>query len=129
MLFSSLFLTWVSGKGYGGSGASQGQVDKLESLCSKFINLVFADDSLANCGKLGAWQKRADQLFGDMVAMKNVCLKADQEDSQQGGGYNGGSTPKPTQAAYKQTPKPTKKPTNTYNGKPTKKPKTKKPKY
>merc|ERR1712147_242309 len=48
-----------SGKNYG-SAANQSQVNKLESLCSKFINLALADDSLATCGKLGAWQKRAD---------------------------------------------------------------------
>merc|ERR1712026_217725 len=71
---------------------NQSQVNKLESLCSKFINLALADDSLATCGKLGAWQKRADQIFGDLVAMKNVCIKQAQEaDSSMGGGsYNGG---------------------------------------
>merc|ERR1712026_621373 len=115
---------------------NQSQVNKLESLCSKFINLALADDSLATCGKLGAWQKRADQIFGDLVAMKNVCIKQAQEaDSSMGGGsYNGGGNNnnnnnnnnngggyngnKPTEA-----PKPNKP----YNGgnkpKPTKKPK------
>merc|ERR1712131_394291 len=111
-----------SGKQYG-SAANQSQVNKLESLCSKFINLALADDSLATCGKLGAWQKRADQIFGDLVAMKNVCIKQAQEaDSSTGGGsYNGGGNNggnKPTEA-----PKPNKP----YNGgnkpKPTKKPK------
>jgi len=105
-------------------------VNKLESLCSKFINLALADDSLATCGKLGAWQKRADQIFGDLVAMKNVCIKQAQEadssmggGNNNGGGYNGGN--KPTEA-----PKPNKPNNNNgggYNGgnkpKPTKKPK------
>ena len=105
-------------------------MNKLESLCSKFINLALADDSLATCGKLGAWQKRADQIFGDLVAMKNVCIKHAQEadssmggGNNNGGGYNGGN--KPTEA-----PKPNKPNNNNgggYNGgnkpKPTKKPK------
>jgi len=118
-----------SGKQYG-SAANQSQVNKLESLCSKFINLALADDSLATCGKLGAWQKRADQVFGDLVAMKNVCIKQAQEadssmggGNNNGGGYNGGN--KPTEA-----PKPNKPNNNNgggYNGgnkpKPTKKPK------
>ena len=68
------------GKNYG-SAANQSQVNKLESLCSKFINLALADDSLATCGKLGAWQKQADDIFDDMVRMRNVCIKQKNADA------------------------------------------------
>jgi len=133
-----------SGKQYG-SAANQSQVNKLESLCSKFINLALADDSLATCGKLGAWQKRADQIFGDLVAMKNVCIKQAQEaDSSTGGGnsnYNGGgnnnnNNNNNNNGGYNGGNKPTEapKPNKPYNGgnnkpKPTKKPKKPNNKY
>ena len=62
------------------NAADQVQVDKMESACSKLINLALADNSLANCGKLGGWQNRADQIFDDLVAMRNVCIEQANED-------------------------------------------------
>merc|ERR1719168_486720 len=107
--------------------ASQGQLNKLQGLCERFIKQVFNDDSLADCPKLGAWQNRSSALFADMVAMKNVCLKQAEEeamggdDSPYAGGdkpsggkpsnnYNGGNKPAPTKAPSKPD-KP-----NNYNG-------------
>jgi len=118
-----------AGKQYG-SAASQGQLNKLEGLCQRFINQVFNDGSLADCAKLGSWKNRSAHIFKDLVLMKNVCLKqaeeADMPDNSYGGGNGGGNggggnnggnygggKPKPTKApAYQNTakPKPTKKP-------------------
>jgi len=126
-----------TGKQYG-SQASQGQLNKLQGLCERFIKQVFNDDSLADCPKLGAWQNRSSALFADMVAMKNVCLKQAEEaamggdDNQYAGGdkpsggkpsnnYNGGNKPAPTKA-----PSKPEKPNNNYNG--GNNPKPKKPK-
>jgi len=113
-----------TGKQYG-SQASQGQLNKLQGLCERFIKQVFNDDSLADCPKLGAWQNRSSALFADMVAMKNVCLKQAEEAAMGGGdqGGNGGgqyaggdkpNKPAPTQAPSK--PNKPSKPANNYNG-------------
>merc|ERR1719210_840206 len=106
-----------TGKQYG-SQASQGQLNKLQGLCERFIKQVFNDDSLADCPKLGAWQNRSSALFADMVAMKNVCLKQAEEEAA--GGYAGGDKPsKPANNNYnKPTAAPSKpnKPNNNYNG-------------
>merc|ERR1712038_998483 len=64
-----------TGKNQYGNMASPNQLNKLEGLCRKFVNAALNDDSLSDCGKLGAWQNRATQLLDDLVAMKNVCLK------------------------------------------------------
>jgi len=111
-----------TGKQYG-SQASQGQLNKLQGLCERFIKQVFNDDSLADCPKLGAWQNRSSALFADMVAMKNVCLKQAEEAAMggdqggNGGQYAGGDKPNkpaPTQAPSK--PNKPSKPANNYNG-------------
>merc|ERR1719150_324783 len=101
-----------TGKQYG-SQASQGQLNKLQGLCERFIKQVFNDDSLADCPKLGAWQNRSSALFADMVAMKNVCLKQAEEAAMGGdqGGNGGGqyaggdkpNKPAPTQLQVNQT--------------------------
>merc|ERR1712110_6593 len=83
------------GKNKYGGMASSNQLNKLEGLCRKFVNAALNDDSLTECGKLGAWQKRANQLLDDLVLMKNVCLKqaaeADDDNS-----YAPTTTPAPT---------------------------------
>lgn len=88
-----------TGKQYG-SSANQSQLKKLESLCEKFIGVVFKDESLQNCGKLGAWQNRSSQIFDDLVAMKNVCIKQAENPEPQnnnggGGSYNAPANNKP----------------------------------
>jgi len=110
-----------TGKQYG-SQASQGQLNKLQGLCERFIKQVFNDDSLADCPKLGAWQNRSSALFADMVAMKNVCLKQAEEAAAGGDSqYAGGDKPsKPANNNYNKpattaAPKPN-KPNNNYNG-------------
>merc|ERR1712176_1342254 len=90
-----------TGKQYG-SSANQSQLKKLESLCEKFINVVFKDESLQNCGKLGAWKNRSSQIFDDLVAMKNVYIKQAQEPESPnggGGGYNAPANNKPANNA------------------------------
>merc|ERR1719436_1567981 len=108
-----------AGKQYG-SQANQGQLNKLQGLCERFIKQVFDDGSLADCPKLGAWRNRSAALFADMIAMKNVCLKQAEEgadDSQYGGGKP--ENPEKPADAYPSKPdatKPPKKPA--YNNKP-----------
>jgi hypothetical protein len=124
-----------TGKQYG-SSASQGQLNKLQGLCERFIKQVFNDDSLADCPKLGAWQNRSSALFADMVAMKNVCLKqadeaaaADAGGAAAGGGAYAGdkpSKPAPTAAPSKPN-KPSKPANNNYNAGGNKPKKPKKP--
>jgi len=63
---------------------------------------VFKDESLQNCGKLGAWKNRSSQIFDDLVAMKNVCIKQAQEPESPnggGGGYNAPANNKPANNA------------------------------
>jgi len=127
-----------SGKQYG-SQASQGQLNKLQGLCERFIKQVFNDDSLADCPKLGAWQNRSSALFADMVAMKNVCLKQAEEAAAggdmggNGGGNNGGAYAgdKPSKPAATAAPskpnKPSKPANNNYNAGGNKPKKPKKP--
>merc|ERR1712039_37820 len=50
-------------------------LDRLESVCRKFVDAFFEIDTLKDCGKFGAWKRRADHLLDDMTAMKNICLK------------------------------------------------------
>ena len=68
------------------------QLEKLEGLCRKFVVAALNDDSLNECQKLGAWQARANHLLDDLVAMKNVCIKMnDEAESTEGGEYAGGA--------------------------------------
>merc|ERR1712136_406061 len=50
-------------------------LNRLEAVCKKFVDAFFEIPELAQCGKFGAWKKRANHLLNDMTAMKNICLK------------------------------------------------------
>ncbi|CAG5097736.1 Oidioi.mRNA.OKI2018_I69.XSR.g15209.t1.cds [Oikopleura dioica] len=72
------------GKGKYGSMANPDQLERLKGVCEKFANASLADDSLADCPKLGAWQKRMAHLLLDLDRMEAVCVK--QESAATGGG-------------------------------------------
>ena len=55
--------------------SNQEQVNIIESDCKKLINLALIDDKLTNCGKRGAWQKRGNQIFGNLVAKRAMCIE------------------------------------------------------
>ncbi|CBY10469.1 unnamed protein product [Oikopleura dioica] len=65
-------------KGIYGNSANKDQLERLKGVCEKFANASLADDSLADCSKLGAWQKRMDHLLADLDRMKAVCEKQEQ---------------------------------------------------
>jgi len=75
------------GKGKYGSMANQDQLERLKGVCEKFTTASLADDSLVDCPKLGAWQKRMDHLMADLDRMENVCMKQEQEAQYGGGSY------------------------------------------
>jgi len=89
------------GKGKYGSMANQDQLERLKGVCEKFTTASLADDSLADCPKLGAWQKRMDHLMADLDRMENVCLKQEQEAQNGGGSYPTQPPPPTTEDPYK----------------------------
>merc|ERR1712130_147274 len=50
-------------------------IDKLEMVCHSETMKILNSNELRNCGKSGAWKRRAKHLLGDLVIMKNVCKK------------------------------------------------------
>lgn len=89
------------GKGKYGSMANQDQLERLKGVCEKFTTASLADDSLSDCPKLGAWQKRMDHLMADLDRMENVCLKQEQEAQNGGGSYPTQPPPPTTEDPYK----------------------------
>lgn len=62
-------------------------LDRLESVCRKFVDAFFEIPNLDKCGKYGAWKRRAYHLLDDMTAMKNICLKVRMDGEAGGTGY------------------------------------------
>ena len=50
-------------------------LSELQAMCLTKINLVFSHRVISNCGRLGAWRKRARGIFNDMRRLDDACLK------------------------------------------------------
>ena len=76
---------------YGGSTPKPSLVNKLDTLCRKFMATVWNDPTIQDCPKLGAWENRSKALLDDMTAMKNICMNNKGSDQQDGdaGNYGG----------------------------------------
>jgi hypothetical protein len=76
-----------SPQGRSNGRATDKQVDKMDALCRRFLLNVFNDASLKDCGKLGAWKKRATHLADDLGRMKMVCRNMEEEYPEGGDPY------------------------------------------
>ena len=78
------------GKGYGkGNPPKPNLLNKLDSLCRKFMATVWNAQEVKDCPKLGAWENRSKGLLDDLTAMKNICMNnkgVDQQDGSMGYG-------------------------------------------
>ena len=76
------------GKGYGGGNAPKPNLlNKLDTLCRKFMATVWNAQEVQDCPKLGAWENRSKGLLDDMTAMKNICMNNKGVDQQGDMGY------------------------------------------
>ena len=57
-------------------------LNRLESICNKFVKSFFSHKELEDCKKLGAWEKRANGLLETLNVMKKICLKMRQSGEQ-----------------------------------------------